>query len=518
MSFAFLLATDYAGIGLTVAVVVLVAFVALFIRNIFIAKPELGAEVELAANRIPYLSDEELEGPKLDKSLSFALVLLGVCSIALPLYWLAEPGRQEGAVDAYQLNFESRGEGTYITGAQCVTCHSAGGVGGSAAYVLQDADGQFIANANWTAPALNNIFNRYDESEVTYILNYGRPGSPMAAWGVPGGGPLTTQQVQNIIEYIQTFQVQSLDPIVIAQAADPVAAQAEADVLSQAIQEELQRSIDDEEFETLGEAVFNLGYYSGFNAGTSGCGRCHTAGWSLGADVPRDEGKDPLADGIAACGGGDPSGIGYSLCGGVTDRFPDDSWKNPDGSWAPAGGHPEYSEDDPEIVSYRYYLSMDGEKIRLNETGTPVTDIEDAAGSLIPYDILAGDSYGDLAYCEFSSALWETEAGETYPFDPDYIVEYDSDEGKYIDPPAIDISTLSGDTIEFADGHLGGDCTTVEMPERTSQAQFNFIYNGAEAGSGYGRGGQSHQGMMPSFAGTLPAEYIQAAVDYVRGL
>ena len=34
--------------------------------------------------------------------------------------------------------------------------------------------------------------------EVKFILNYGRPFSPMPAWGAPGGGPLTDQQLENL--------------------------------------------------------------------------------------------------------------------------------------------------------------------------------------------------------------------------------------------------------------------------------------------------------------------------------
>jgi len=252
-------AANFRAIGLTVAAVVLVGFVVLFIRNSFQARPELGSEIELAANKKPYLSDEELEGRKLDYSLGFALVVLGLTALILPFYWLAEPGRQEGAVDVYQATFERRGEGIYLEGAQCVNCHAAGGVGGGAAYVLQDADGQFLANASWIAPALNNILHRYSEEEVTYILEYGRPGSPMAAWGTPGGGPLTSQQVQTAIEYMQTFEIQSLDPIAILEAGGPenddpetIAAQEAADVIANDIRDEVNRSVAEGEFESVG--------------------------------------------------------------------------------------------------------------------------------------------------------------------------------------------------------------------------------------------------------------------------
>ncbi len=386
-------AADFRAIGLTVAVVVLAGFVLLFVRNSFQARPELGSEIELAANKKPYLDDEELEGKKLDWSLGFALVTLGLLALALPFYWLAEPGRQDGAVDAYQLNFESRGEGVYIETAQCVNCHAAGGVGGVAAYVLQDQDGQFLANAAWTAPALNNVLLRYSEEEVTYILNYGRPGSPMAAWGTPGGGPLTTQQVQNVQEYIDLFQVQSLDPIAINESADPVAAQEAADKQAEAIVNEVERSLADGEFESVGEAVFNLGYYSSFQAGSLSCARCHTAGWSLGPSVPHP-GGDPLSEGVAACGGGNPSGIGWNLCGGVEQHFPDDAWKLPDGSWAPEGG----LADDEGF----YYLAMDGTEIRLDDRGSPITGQQKPDGTDEFYRILDD---GDLADCASRSRI-----------------------------------------------------------------------------------------------------------------
>lgn len=500
-------AADFRAIGLTVASLVLLGFVALFIRNIFTARDELGSEIELASNKKEYLSDEELEGVKLDRSLSFALVVLGITSVALPFYWLAEPGRQEGAVDAYQLNFESRGEGLYVEGAQCVNCHAAGGVGGVAAYVLQDVDGQFIANANWTAPALNNVFLRYDEDEVRYVLNQGRPGSPMAAWGTPGGGPLTEQQVQNVMEYIQTFEIQSLDTIDINFSDDPAAAQAVADELSVEIRDEIQRSLDDGEFSSVGEAVFNLGYFSGFQAGSLSCGRCHSAGWSLGPNTPWAPGEDPLAEGVAGCGGGNPSGIGFSLCGGIADRFPDDAWKLPDGSWAPKGG---LSDDDG-----FFYQAMDGSTVRLNDKGAPIAP----NGEL--YAVLSGgETHGDLAQCASISSLWEPEgvASDAYAYVPDGLPETDDSTDGFVNPEPIDVSALAENDLIFSDGRVGFNCDVVDMPERTSYAHYDFIYNGAEQGAGYGRGGQSTAGMMPGFGKILPPEFIQAVVDYERGL
>ena len=522
-----ILGANFRAIGLTVATIVLLGFVAAWIRNIIVSRRELGSEIELAPNRKEYLSDEDLEGPKLDKSLSFALVLLTLLALILPFYWIAEPGRQEGAVAAYNRSFESRGSDTYIEGAQCVNCHAGGGVGGTAPFVLQDADGQFIANAAWQAPALDNVLLRYSEDEVRYILNYGRPGSPMAAWGTAGGGPLTTQQVDNVIVYLRTLQQQSLDPIVIASAGDPNDAQdaesqealAAAGAIREDIVAEVERSIADGEFETVGEAVFNMGLNSGFAAGAYSCGRCHTRGWSLGTDVF----PDIVDEGVAGCGGGNPSGIGYNLCNGSTKaRFPDDSWVLPDGSWYELANfdestQPEAVRGNPVDYDGTYVLAADGSKVSLDDQGEAVD------GSGVPYLILGPgpdgdeDRNGDLASCDYVSQLWESESDGIYPIDPD--IEFELDEnGAFVDPEPLTPADLDGDVVTLDSGALASGCEIIDMPPRTSQAHYDFIYSGAEAGSGYGRGGMSGAGMMPSFGETLPPEYIQAVVDYERGL
>ena len=81
------------------------------------------------------------------------------------------------------------------------------GVGGVAQFVITDQNGQFVAQVNWIAPALNTVLWRFNEDQVSYILNYGRPGTPMAAWGADGGGPLTTQQIDNVIDYLWSVQL-----------------------------------------------------------------------------------------------------------------------------------------------------------------------------------------------------------------------------------------------------------------------------------------------------------------------
>lgn len=479
----------FRSIGLVVAFLTVLAFVILWYRNIRQSRAELGAEVEVAPNRRPYLADEELEGPKLDRSLGFALVILAITAVGLPLYWLAEPGRQDGAVEVFESAFVNRGENLYTEGAQCAGCHVAGGVGGSAPYVLQDADGQYITTATWYAPSLDTVLQRYSEDEVRYVLNYGRPTSPMAAWGTPGGGPLTEQQVENIIEYLETIQLPTLDDIAISESADPEAAAAAAAELEEEIRAEVERSLADGEFETLGEAVFNLGFFSGFKGGGLSCARCHTSAWSLGPETA----AEALEEGVAGCGGGNPSGIGYNLCDGQTiRRFPDDSFKLPDGSWYPEEGL--FNDDGEPII-----LAQDGTEIPLDERGTPVNEEGE------PLAIQQDGSLLDIASCRFVSGL----NAEGEPIDPDDDPE----------DPDTEVLEPTDDMTELSEGRLVAGCDDpISMPERTSEAHLDFVYNGAEAGTGYGLGGQSFAGMMPGFGGVLPLDYIQAVIDYERSL
>lgn len=200
-------ATTQRSLGFVILAVVVIGFIIWLVANLRASRNEVGAEIELAANRRPGTPDEELEGKRLNAALFSALGLLALIAVGLPLYWLGEPGRQEGAVETFDEIFVERGLELYEQGAQCVNCHGGAGVGGLANYVINDQSGSFVAQVNWIAPALNNVLYRYDEEQVRYVLNYGRPGSPMAAWGTEGGGPLTTQQIDEIIAYLWSVQL-----------------------------------------------------------------------------------------------------------------------------------------------------------------------------------------------------------------------------------------------------------------------------------------------------------------------
>ncbi|MEO2113914.1 MAG: hypothetical protein ABGX79_05165, partial [Acidimicrobiales bacterium] len=148
-------------IGWVLAVVVIVGFLVYLLFSFRIGKRELGSEVELAANRRPYFDDDGLETFRLDRALVWSLVTLTVVSMILPVYWLMEPTRQENAIVDWVQRFEKRGARNFEDA--CSSCHGPGGVGGVAAFTLVDAEGAFVAQVDWKAPALTTVLSRFDE-------------------------------------------------------------------------------------------------------------------------------------------------------------------------------------------------------------------------------------------------------------------------------------------------------------------------------------------------------------------
>jgi len=299
-------------IAWVIATLIFVGFALYWFFNWRDGKEEIGAEIELAPNRKPQWDDALLETKRLDMSLTAALAMLGIITVALPLYWLGEPGRHDGAHEFRESQAVKAGGELYE--ANCAQCHgSADGPGGVAAdFSLVDGNGNFEAQVDWKAPSLATVLYRFSEDEVRYILNFGRSNSPMPAWGGPGGGPLTDQQVDNIIYYLGANQwdgatvaeevekglpFAARDKVMrdnpdLALAFYSATADVEADVAGadaelDAIEAEIDaasalmlNSADADQI-IMGELLFtNPGA-----AGALGCARCHSAGWSFDADA-----------------------------------------------------------------------------------------------------------------------------------------------------------------------------------------------------------------------------------------
>jgi mono/diheme cytochrome c family protein len=157
-------------------------------------------------------------------------------------------------------------------GFNCAGCH--GGMkatGGVAAYTFTDPTTGQVKSVQWKAPALNNVLLRFSAEEVTFILNYGRPFSPMSAWGTPGGGPMNTQQIETLVEYLRS--IQECDP--------------DAEGVCEATNAKITKAYDTAVADALaaGQPAPELGawlFSSELGAGAFNCARCHTVGWSFG--------------------------------------------------------------------------------------------------------------------------------------------------------------------------------------------------------------------------------------------
>ena len=157
---------------------------------------------DYAPNLSKYRTDDDLETKTLDRTLTVAVLLASILTIMIPLYYLGEQERQEGFVEEFDEVSVERGEHLYEEFG-CGNCHGADGSGGAASYVEKRSG----INVTWTAPAINNVFYRYDDEEVRYWLIYGRANSPMPAWGLEGGGPMNDGQLEDLIDYLHSFQV-----------------------------------------------------------------------------------------------------------------------------------------------------------------------------------------------------------------------------------------------------------------------------------------------------------------------
>ncbi|HWL43386.1 MAG TPA: c-type cytochrome [Ilumatobacter sp.] len=273
--------------------------------NIRASRDELGSEIELAANRKPYYDDEVLEGSRLTRVLGIGLILMVIITVALPLYWILEPSRQAGAVTAKQEQFERWGGNLFRSTAEggfnCAGCHGGmNATGGSAAYSITDTATGDVRAVDWIAPALNTVFHRFDEDEIRYILVYGRPGTPMPAWGTEGGGPMNDQQIDTLIAYMRSIQLPRQDCDL---GEDPLTCA--SGHLATDIQDEIdaaaRRAVTDGTAASYGEALFELG----MDGGAYSCARCHTQGWSWGEPGVPGQGQ-----------------LGWNLTGGSTNaRF-----------------------------------------------------------------------------------------------------------------------------------------------------------------------------------------------------
>jgi mono/diheme cytochrome c family protein len=209
-------------LGMVFAVALVVGWAIFIVAHLKRGSTRPGAEIETAPNRKPYFDDEVLEGRTLERNLGMALIFVIILAIGLPLYWLNEPFRQAHANRGFDKRAAQAGflifqptdsplashpkDNALHFG--CATCHGNKGQGGVTNYSIT-LPGGGVQQVKWQVPALDTVLLRYTPDTVRTIITYGRTNTPMPAWGVPGGGPMNDQQIDDLVAYLQSIQLTS---------------------------------------------------------------------------------------------------------------------------------------------------------------------------------------------------------------------------------------------------------------------------------------------------------------------
>ncbi|MBI2168054.1 MAG: c-type cytochrome [Actinobacteria bacterium] len=297
-----------APLSLRSAILIINALILVFLVGVAVAAVlDRRRRAVVAPNKEEYHGDEVMEGSRLERMQAWALAMGAVFAISLPAYWLIEPDRQEAQTDyLHEISVEQGAELFALNdpeanpaGLECAKCHGAEGEGGAAVFIVtmpkedvavteggfeskkrrcapsKDNDDEVQCDVAWSAPPLNTVLLRFSREEVRDIIVYGRPGTPMPAWGLEGGGSKNDQAIDNILDFLESIQLD---------ADEAKAAQAKL---------------------TDGQDLFQ-----------ANCARCHTKHWSYATTFA----QSPEFDVLATSGGG---AFGFNLTGDVTLRqFP----------------------------------------------------------------------------------------------------------------------------------------------------------------------------------------------------
>jgi mono/diheme cytochrome c family protein len=284
-------------------------------------------------NQTPFFDDDVLEGAHLERVLGVSLIALVISVLALLGYFIWEPFREADAKTGFKDRSIARGDVLFSNSQSaaydstksllCANCHGVDGGGGVAAFVVKSEDPRCdpkqVVNAelaakqpyclpkqvSWRAPNLQLAGLRYSRAQLTQIITYGRPGTPMPAWGVLSGkGALQEQSIQDLVNYVESIITTSDKAQAMAAAETPAtrkdaqtsvtdhrkvlataqsdlaalpatasaAERAAAEAAVTTAEENLAAAIDwnqQMQLATDGQVLFQ-----------NNCARCHTRGWS----------------------------------------------------------------------------------------------------------------------------------------------------------------------------------------------------------------------------------------------
>lgn len=121
------------------------------------------------------------------RQILIGLVITVLVFIGLSIYALREPERLAQAQETFITHRVERG--TEIYAEQCASCHGAQGEGG-------------------VGPALNDrdLLKSTHDDVFFSLVRSGVPGTQMPAWSVDFGGPLTDEDVRDVVAFIRAWE------------------------------------------------------------------------------------------------------------------------------------------------------------------------------------------------------------------------------------------------------------------------------------------------------------------------
>ncbi len=202
-------ATGGFGIGsiiLVIAVVSLLAWMAYLFLNS--RRSRSTVQETPPPNRTPYMSDAELENVRTTKVLRAAVFAAAALALIIPAYAFNESNRQAEAAENLEELAIEEGEHWY-TVFECTACHGPDGGGGAAAFTEPRSG----VDTSWQVPSLNDVLYRFDREEIVDLIVYGRAGTPMPGSGLEGGGAMTIQEVDQVVDFLASIQIPQVDVV-----------------------------------------------------------------------------------------------------------------------------------------------------------------------------------------------------------------------------------------------------------------------------------------------------------------
>ena len=503
---------------LTIAVVVFLIWVGYVVIN---SRRRTRPPESPGPNQEFFMDNDGLENDRLTRVLAASVIAAAVLAIVMPIYFVNETSRQEAAAEEIEEEYLHFGE-EWWNKFECSSCHGPDG-GGGGAEIVESRSG---LNANWAAPSINDVLYRYSEDEVRYWIVNGRAGSPMPASGLEGGGAMTVQEIDQVIDYLDSLQISQTDAFAKADSAVETAldrmAGAQATIETRILVEQTRlRDIRDgpgqfNQIRDLPDLVADI---------LSTPGTCTTESAALVGRICVDAGDDADRDGLADEAEPIIEGLAQLAFRAVTSRQVDTATLE------------VQTLTDPE---FDLSFSATSPFSMTDSAGNPVADLDSAAAFISHLDAvhlelsLLTDRNDQFAQPVIDGIAFLEEALERKAWEVDFgavaaaagLTRSDAERavGLYNAYCARCHTAGYSAGVEFEQEPGSGAWapaltqgrTVVQFPDE--QSHIDFIINGANASEEYGVNGISGVGGMPGFGAVLSLEDIELIVKYERSM